>query len=556
MGEKRERLALEQVLLSGIEEMVFIVRVQGSEFVYEFINEAVKAHTKMDESVLEKPIQEMHDEKMAANLLSHYQKALTQKTSVIYEDFYYTHSGELRYSKSCLTPMFDETGRCSHIVSVVNDITEEKSAKLAREEALNRLEESSAKYRSLFESNGDAVFTLTLLGQINGGNRMARKLVGKPFNELAGKDFCELVVQHDRPKSKEIFEEAALGNFHDHRISLLGPNKLGVGALVKFIPILVRNQVTGFYLMAKDMTELDKIVGKYLESEKNFRVIAENVCDVVVLMNRQKECLYVSPSSRKLFGLSPDEASSREPFFNVHPEDLPILEREFQQAVMDARAFSLQHRIDHPFRGWVWTEMSGTPVYDEEKGFSHMVMTVRDISAQKRYEEQLEYYAFHDALTGLPNRRYFQEYSSKKLKQRGMSGGMFALAVLDLDNFKAINDGFGHEMGDLVLKEFASRLKSLDAQSFMPARLGGDEFVVVLEDVKSYAEAEQAARLLREGLEGGWSFAAEPIELEFSLGIAAASASGETVSSILKQADEAMYKAKESNTDQFKTLQP
>lgn len=556
MGSKPERLALERVLLEGIEEMIFIVRVEKDAWVYEFINEAVKANTQMDDSDLGKAFREVHEPEIAQQLIHFYEKALRMGTSIFYEDSYYAPTGELRYSKSRLTPMFDDSGQCSHIVSVVNDVTEEKLAKHSREEALSRLEESNAKYRSLFESNGDAVFTLTLDGQINGGNRMARTLIQRPISELAGRDFCELVELAERMRSKEIFEEASTGLYKDHRLSLQSKNGEVIGCLVKFIPISVYGKVTGYYLMAKNMTELDRLVSKYLESEKNFRVIAENVYDVVILMNRQKEYLYVSPSSQEIFGIAPEQAASQKPFFNVHPDDLALVAQQFQEAMQQAGPYSLQLRFNHPSRGWIWAEMNGTPVYDGEGTFSHMVMIVRDISVQKDYEAQLEYYAFHDSLTGLPNRRYFQEYSHKKQQEQERAGGKIALAVLDLDDFKHINDEYGHDFGDMVLTEFANRLSKLEEQGYIAARMGGDEFVVVLEGVATDSEAQAAAENIHAILSDNWIIKGSPVPVNFSLGAAVASSAQESISSTLRRADKAMYKAKGNETDTFQILQP
>lgn len=550
------RLGLERVLLEGIEEMIFIVRVERDAWVYEFINEAVKVNTQLNDSDLGKTFREVHEPEIAQQLIHFYKKALVAGTSIFYEDSYYAPNGELRYSKSRLTPMFDDSGLCSHIVSVVNDVTEEKLAKYSREEALSRLEESNAKYRSLFESNGDAVFTLTLNGQINGGNRMARTLIQRPISELAGRDFCELVEPEERVRSKEIFGEASAGLYKDYRLSLQSKDGEAIGCLVKFIPISVYGKVTGYYLMVKNMTELDRLVSKYLESEKNFRVIAENVYDVVILMNRQKEYLYVSPSSQEIFGIAPEEAASQRPFFNVHPDDLALVDQQFQEAVQQAGPYSLQLRFDHPVRGWTWAEMNGTPVYDGEGAFSHMVMIVRDISVQKNYEAQLEYYAFHDSLTGLPNRRYFQEYSQNKQKELEQAGGKIALAVLDLDDFKYINDEYGHDFGDMVLTEFAKRLSKLGEQGYLPARMGGDEFVMVLEGAATDLEVQAAVKIIHDMLSGSWVINGKPVPVNFSLGAAVASSAQESISSILRRADEAMYKAKGDEPETLQILQP
>lgn len=545
MKSTPEHLALNRILLQGIEEMIFVVRVEPGIWVYEFINEAVKLNTQLDDAALGKSMREVHEPAIAQRLIHFYERAVKEGTSIFYEDSYYAPDGQLRYSKSRLTPMFNESGQCTHIVSVVNNITEEKLAKQAREEALKRLEESNAKYRSLFESNSDAVFTLTLDGQINGGNRMAKALVSRPISELAGRDFCELVSPSERERSRGIFEEALSGNFKDHRLNLWSKAGQELGCLVKFIPISISGTVTGYYLMAKNMTELDMLVSKYLESEQNFRMIAENVYDVVVLMNREKQYLYVSPSSRQIFGAEPEQIVAQKPFFNVHPDDLPLVDQQFQQAVQQAVPYSLQLRFNHPHRGWVWTELNGTPVYDEAKSFSHMVMIIRDISMQKKYEAELEYYAFHDSLTGLPNRRYFQEYSQTKMEAQQRAGGKIALAVLDLDGFKQINDQYGHDIGDLVLTEFAERLMKLEDQGYVSARLGGDEFVVMLKDVATELQQQEAAGKIRAALSGSWIVNSIPVPVDFSIGIAVASSLEGDIASIMRSADKAMYRGKE-----------
>ncbi len=555
MEGKSERLLFEQVLFEGIEEMVFVVRSEQQGWVYEFINQAVVSKTEMAPSSIGKSFSEVHGDKKAKQLIYHYDQVKDSETSLTFEDSYFSSTGELRYSKSRLTALRDELGNCTHVVSVVIDITEEKKAKGAREKALNHLEESNAKYRSLFQQNGDAVFILTLQGRLNGGNEMAKNLMNRPMAEIEGAEFSVLVEPEDHELLRKAFEEAVSGVYKDYRLNLISKDGRKISCLVKFIPIAGRNRLSGFYLMAKDLTELEGLLSKYLTSEKNLRVIAENVYDVILLLNRRREFLYVSPSSTEVFGISSEKLMNQRPFFNVHPDDLPLIEQRFDEAAASGRPYSLQLRVNHSCRGWIWTEMNGTPVY-ENNLFSRMVMIVRDISDQKKHEQQLEYYAFHDSLTNLPNRRYFQEYSTGKLNERAQVNGNIGLAVIDLDDFKRINDEYGHEAGDEILKSVAERLTTLERPAFLPARMGGDEFIILLEEVQTEKDAQSAYLHIHAMLSGEWNLGSMPVTVDFSVGVAVVPACGETLSSIIKRADEAMYKAKKVEQGNIELLQP
>ncbi len=148
---------------------------------------------------------------------------------------------------------------------------------------------------------------------------------------------------------------------------------------------------------------------KFIESEKHFRIIAENAQDVIVLVNDKQEYLYVSPSSNQIYGYDSTEYIGKSSYWHVHPEDVSCMEQNFVQALREAKTCSIRLRIKHKLNGWLWSELKATPVYDERNMFKHMVMIVRDITLQKKHEEQLEYFAYYDFLTNLPNRRFFTD---------------------------------------------------------------------------------------------------------------------------------------------------
>lgn len=167
----------------------------------------------------------------------------------------------------------------------------------------------------------------------------------------------------------------------------------------------------------------------------------------------------------------------------------------------------------------------------------------------KRSEEELKNMATHDTLTGLPNRRYFQEFASKALELSRRKRGSMGIFYLDLDNFKEINDRYGHEGGDTILSEAAKRMEKQMRSSDLVARVGGDEFVALIQESdKGYAKAAQR---LRDVLSLPIIIRNEEIQIGISIGIALFPDDGEDLDVLINRADGALYKAKEQGKGRY-----
>ncbi|WP_084244557.1 diguanylate cyclase domain-containing protein [Planomicrobium okeanokoites] len=543
MIQDASKLSLEKALMDGVQEMVFIVRIDEGKMIYEFVNQSAMKKTELDESAVGKTFHETQSHELAERVHLQYLNVLESGCETIYEDSYVDPEGQLRFSKTRLTPMFGEDGVCSHIVSVVQDITNEVEAKQESVEAWKSLEESRSYYHSLFEHNADAILTLDLKGHIKGANPVVQNLSKLPLDELNGRRVLDFVVPEDRRKTLKNFRKAKKGIYTNFRVTINQKDNNRLGALVKFIPIKIQEVTTGFYVILKDMRELDQMVELYMESEKNFRIIAENANDVIILINHRKEYLYISPSLEDIFGYSPEEYEDKEPFHNVHPEDLEKLYGTLSAAIRSGDICKMRVRVGHRDGHWIWSELHGTPVFENDGNYSHMVMIVRDVSIQKDYETKLEFYAYHDPLTGLPNRRYFQESLEKALADYHAGGDNFAVLLLDIDKFKGINDKWGHETGDAVIREFGNRLKAGIYKDDLAARLGGDEFIVLLPGVDSVRSGELVMNKIRQAMMREWQLDDTVLSVSTSIGMTMPDEHS-TLSSILKEADKAMYEEK------------
>jgi diguanylate cyclase (GGDEF)-like protein len=172
---------------------------------------------------------------------------------------------------------------------------------------------------------------------------------------------------------------------------------------------------------------------------------------------------------------------------------------------------------------------------------------IREVTGRKRLERELEHRAFHDELTGLPNRALFTEHPAEALARSDRRGSL-AVLFLDLDNFKFVNDSLSHEVGNRLLVEVAGRLRSCLRRTDSAARLGGDEFTVLVEDVDG---AERIFRTLRE------PFVLDGRELlaTFSIGIALSESEADTPEEVLRNADTAMYRAKKGGRARYEIFE-
>ncbi len=194
-----------------------------------------------------------------------------------------------------------------------------------------------------------------------------------------------------------------------------------------------------------------------------------------------------------------------------------------------------------------WTSTTKMPLHDAEGKIVGLLGITREINDLKRVELDLQYLATHDTLTGLPNRYLFYDRLEQTLRRARRNMSLFAVLYIDLDGFKAVNDHYGHDAGDQVLKQVAARLQSGVRDSDTAARIGGDEFVVLLDIVHQPEDAEMVAQHLREAIEARFDLLATQVRVTVSVGISLFPSHGSDAVTLVKAADQAMYEAKKQN---------
>lgn len=261
------------------------------------------------------------------------------------------------------------------------------------------------------------------------------------------------------------------------------------------------------------------------------------------------ETLHWSDEVYPMFGFRPGEVAPTYSLFcsMVHPDDA----RRVREGEITCAAGHGTH--DQEYRvvwrdGTVrWLRETGDTLTDGGRAV-RMIGTVRDITDEKAHEQRMLHLAFHDELTGLPNRAYFRVQIEDALARARRNSAVAALAFIDLDKFKPINDTHGHAVGDAVLVALAGRLRGTLRASDCVARLGGDEFVAILENLHSTAEATALADKLLAAIRAPVEVDGLRLELDASIGIALYPDDADSAGKLVEQADGAMYAAKLAGT--------
>jgi diguanylate cyclase (GGDEF)-like protein/PAS domain S-box-containing protein len=259
---------------------------------------------------------------------------------------------------------------------------------------------------------------------------------------------------------------------------------------------------------------------------------------------------YVNPAFERITGYCAAEVLGRDPRFMAAP-GLDLNERaQVRAAIHERRAVNVVFRNKRKNGDLFWNDMSITPVHDEDGKVTHFIGVMIDVTAAKQRTAHLEHEVNHDALTGLANRNLLWDRLEHALHLAQRNKSRVATVLIDLNNFKAINDNYGHEAGDMVLKVVAKRLLASVRDSDTVARLSGDEFVLVLVNQPSVRFTLRMIERVRDGLIMPVSFNGTEIPVGASLGVAVYPLDGANVTELVRSADLAMYHAKSTGRNE------
>ena len=328
--------------------------------------------------------------------------------------------------------------------------------------------------------------------------------------------------------------------------------------------LLRRAKITepyGYVLKPFDVRELHVTIEMALykyKAERELRLAAkvfENAMDGIMITDAEGKILKVNNAFTKITGYAPGEAIGKNPrilksgrhdtkFYKGFWNDL-ITKGKWEGEIWNRRK-----------NGEIYPEWSLISVVKDNHGnTTHYIDLIRDITERIRYEEKIKYQAYHDTLTGLPNRLLFYDRLSVALSNARRGKKILAVIFLDIDGFKPINDNFGHDVGDILLQSITKRLMNCIRQGDTVARIGGDEFTIILPQIMQKEEVDEIARRLIDTLKEAYLINKHELYITASVGISFYPGDGEDMQTLMKKADIAMYSAKEmgKNNYQFYT---
>jgi len=413
-------------------------------------------------------------------------------------------------------------------------------------------DEEQDRYRLLVEAASDVFYQIDGEGNWTYLNPAWEEVTGFPVVASLGAPFCDSVYPADTARAQTLLETVLAGEVPCLKTDLRLKTATGSYRWVEMVarPFgRLGKGVTGVTGTLRDVTAKRLAEEALRENEERYRRIFSNIQDVYFESSMGGLIIEVSPSVERALGFRRDQLIGMP--FGMLCDD-PGQAAEIRKALLrEERLKDFEIRLRQRRGRVIACSINASLVRDEKGKPLKLVGSIRDITERKQAEQEIRKLAYHDILTGLPNRSLLRDRLQQALAQARRHDRSLALLFLDLDRFKDVNDTLGHDAGDILLKMVAAKLNSCVRQSDTVARLGGDEFVILLTSVKNECDpaivAEKVLRLLSEPFE----LNGKEVFTSTSVGISMYPHDATDADSLLKHADMAMYEAKEKGRGNF-----
>lgn len=407
-------------------------------------------------------------------------------------------------------------------------------------------------YDEILTEMMDSFFLLSPEGRIQRINRRTVGLLGYSQEELGNLPLRDLCVEkdvidtiiHDPPAADtttyaEVNFMSQPGRMIPLRLSLSRIRDKTTGEMLGIM--VIGQDIAVKKRLQEEIRIHQDFERKLRESEERFRAMFDKHSAVMCLVDPESlQILSVNNAALAFYGYS---------FMEFESMKLTALDgTSFQEGVSIARQIVRdQNAVLHMKHKLADGDIRDVEIHSSAVPFgkrSIIYSIIHDITERKKAEDYISFLAYNDSLTGLFNRKMFYEQVEKAIEAARSGGGGFAVIYIDMDDLKAINDTFGHEDGDNVLRELGRRMKELTRSGLVAARLGGDEFAMMLPGIGTVQEARQAVDEISQHLRRSVQVGPQKMEVQTSIGVSLYPADGQDVESLLKQADSKMYAVK------------
>jgi len=439
-----------------------------------------------------------------------------------------------------------------------------------------QMQRSEERFRALVDNSNEVVSLLDREGVTLYSSQSSAAILGDPVEDLVGQTAFERVHPEDRAEVQVLFQTCLRSPGFPLVSEFRLRHRSGSWRTVEAVLVnrLDDPSVAAAVLNFRDVTDRKRSQQKIEDLNRDLRrQVAEfetllEVIPIGIGIARDPACRRIegNPYMTRLMGGTPRENISFSappeevlPTARLYrdgqplaPEDLPMQ----RAAAQGAEVVDMEMDVVRDGEKVATILGYAAPLFDEGGRPRGAIGASLDITERKRAEEQIKSLAYHDALTGLPNRRLFQDRLSVAVAQAHRNGQRLAVLYLDLDRFKPVNDSLGHAAGDRLIQDVAERLRTCLREGDTVARLGGDEFTLLLPGVSQVVDAARVAEKVLDTLRVPFQIEGREIFATASIGISLYPEDGHDVETLVKNADAAMYRAKQQGRDNYQLYTP
>ena len=479
-----------------------------------------------------------------APLISRVDKSgLVHNAPVIFVD----NGGQLKHSLVTIMRLDEPDGNIYGYQCVIRDVTQHRQAE-------KKLHSQKSFADQLIDVAPEAIAIIDLDDRVIRINEEFCRLFQYTEKGCIGRRMDGLIVpEHLKAEGLSLSARAMGGACFEVETQRMRKDGTLVDVSVLAKPIATEKDEPAIYVIYRDISARKQAQEALEKSEERHRTVLEAAPDPVIVRDMPGRVIYLNPAFTRVFGWSLDESQNRSIDF-VPPENQPETQLFLEQIRQGASFSGVETRRFTKSGQVVDVSISGAVFFDTEGNPEGYVNTLQDISERRKKDEELRYVAYHDILTGLPNRKSFYmciddllQHSSRRNSDRA-----WALMFLDLDKFKQVNDALGHDTGDHLLKGVAERLKECLRETDHLFRLGGDEFTIILTNLSHDIDVARVARKIKQTLTRSFRFNGQEIFTSTSIGISVFPNDGWEVEGLVKSADMAMYAAKENGGNDYR----
>ncbi|MDT8860266.1 PAS domain S-box protein [Alkalihalobacillus sp. MEB130] len=549
----RELLKQNQLVLESTQEVIFTTDQKGN---WTFLNKAWSQITgfSVKESLGKNLSEYIHIEDIDKNEKWFFSLLKKEKEYCRHEIRFLTKEGSVIWLEVLAKLFIDNEGGIIGTSGSLTDISHRKGME-------EKLLESEQKYKSLFENNASLTYTIDLQGHFISVNHAAEKITGYTNKDLEGSAFIPIISKPYVKHTIEQYEKALNGESVNYETQIIHRNGNKVFLNVNVNPLIIDGKISGVIGMAYDITSQKKAEQKLFQSEQRYRSLIDLSPEVIFVHSKTK-IEYINDKVVSFLGISNKEDMIGKSVFDIiHPEDKYTVAYNMTLGFYNSPEFPefSELRFMKQDGGVVVAHVRAKMIEYEEK--PAMLGIIHDVTAQKELElqlikanEMLKKTSNLDGLTGIPNRRYYDETIAREWLDAMRQGKVMSVIMIDIDCFKLYNDTYGHQQGDICLKKVARTLKAiLNRPKDFVARYGGEEFSVILPDTDEKGAAYLAEKLRSsiEQLNLPHIHSTVKPMVTISLGISSViPVLGSSYKELIESADKALYKAKKNGRNQ------